>query len=170
MQEFDETADDLRYAFKELQVAGTAEPRHRRALKAVLNELYRVQEYRLGRKKVHRGAYFAHAKSCDAGKVTLGVTFLRGVLTHHLIKQVQPTTQLQYPSEDAYPGKYRFPGTNFVWITGAELSSKHTPDPGFAGNQPYYNSHVGGQMMLPTLEQAIDFLLTDPVVVTFEYI
>jgi hypothetical protein len=53
MQEFDETADDLRAAFRHLREAAGEEPRRRRALKAVLNELYRVPEYRLGRDKFH---------------------------------------------------------------------------------------------------------------------
>jgi hypothetical protein len=64
MREFDETAEDLRAAFDHLRAAGGEEPRQRRALKAVLNELYRVQEYRCVRDKVNKRAYFAHAESC----------------------------------------------------------------------------------------------------------
>jgi hypothetical protein len=51
-----------------------------------------VQEYRGGRDKVNKRAYFAHAESCDPGKITLGIMFLRGVLTHHVIKQVRPAS------------------------------------------------------------------------------
>jgi len=170
MREFDETADDLRVAFEDLRTAGGDEPHHRRALKAVLNELYRVHEYRLGRDKIHSNVYYPHAKSCDVGKVTLGILYLRGVLTHHLIKQVPPTSEPLYPSENLYPSEDLFPGANFVWISGADLNKVHTPDPQFAKSQPFYDSHVGGQLMLPTIRQAIDFLLADPVVVKLTYV
>lgn len=63
MREFDETAEDLRAAFDDLRAAGGEEPRQRRALKAVLNELYRVQEYRCGRDKVNKQAYAGAGKS-----------------------------------------------------------------------------------------------------------
>jgi hypothetical protein len=170
VSEFDETADDLRAAFEDLRAAGGEQPRQRRALKATLNELYRAQEYRFGRDKIHKKAYFTHAESCDAGKVTLGIVFLRGVLTHHLIKQVQPTRQPLYPSENLYPSEDLFPGTNYVWISGADLQKVHTPEPQFAKAQPYYDSHVGGRLMLPTIRQAIDFLLADPVIVKLKYV
>jgi hypothetical protein len=129
-----------------------------------------VQEYRFGRGKVHQKAYFAHAESFDAGKVTLGIVFLRGVLTHHLIKRVGPTSQPLYPSDDLYPSEDLFPGTNFVWTSGAELSKGHTPEPQFKTGEQYYGSHVGGHLMLPTIRQAIDFVITDPVVVTLKYV
>ncbi len=169
MREVDETTEDLHAAFDDLRAASGEHPRHRRALKAVLNELYRVQEYRRGRTKFSRTTYYTHAKSCDTGKVTLGVVFLRGVLTHHLIKQVQPTRQPLYPSQDLYPSEYLYPGSNFVWISGTDLLRVHTPDPGHKKDLPYYESHVGGQLMLPTIKQAIDFLLTDPIVAELEY-
>jgi hypothetical protein len=170
MREFDDTAEDLHAAFDDLRAAGGEEPRQRRALKAVLDELYRVQEYRCGRDKVNKQAYFAHAESCDPGKVTLGIVFLRGVLTHHVIKQVRPTKQPLYPSEDLFPSEDLSPASNFVWISGTDLLKVHTPEPQFANAQPYYDSHVGGQLMLPTIRQAMDLLLADPVVVKLEYV
>jgi hypothetical protein len=170
MSEFGETADDLRAAFDDLRAAGGEQPRQRRALKAVLNELYQVQEYRLGRDNVNQDAYFAHAESCDPGKVTLGIVYLRGVLTHHLIKQVRSTSQPLHPSGDLYPSEDLYPGSNLVWISGTDLSKVHTPEPRFAKAQPHYDSHVGGQLMLSTIRLAINFLLTDPVAVTFEYV
>ena len=129
-----------------------------------------MQEYRLGRNKVHQQAYFAHAASCDAGKITLGIAFLRGVLTHHLIKPAQPARQPLYPSKNLYPSGDLFPGANFVWISGADLGKVHTPEPQFAKAKPYYDSHVGGQLMLPTVRATINFLLTDPVIVQLEYV
>jgi hypothetical protein len=170
MSEFDETVDDLRDAFDELREAGDEQPRHRRALKAILNELYRVQAYRFGRGEVNKKAYLAHAESCDPGKVTLGIVYLRGVVTHHLIKQVQPTSQPLHPSGDLYPSEDLYPGSNFAWISGTDLGMLHSPEPRFARSQSHYDSHVGDQLMLPTIRQAIDFLLTDPVTVTFEYV
>jgi hypothetical protein len=112
MREFAETAEDLRAAFDDLRAAGGEEPRQRRALKAILNELHRVQEYRCGHDKVNKRAYFAHAESCDPGKVTLGIVFLRGVLIHHVIKQVRPTKQPLNPSEDLSPSEDLNPGSN----------------------------------------------------------
>ncbi|MCA1695511.1 MAG: hypothetical protein LC749_12695 [Actinobacteria bacterium] len=170
VREFDDTAEDLRAAFDNLRAVGGEEPHQRRALKTVLNELYRVQEYRCGCNKVNKQPYFAHAESCDPGKITLGIVFLRGVLTQHVIKQVRPTKQPLYPSEDLSPSDDLSSGSNFVWISGTDLLEVHTPEPQFANVQPYYNSHVGGQLMLPTIRQAIDFLLTDPVVGKLEYV
>lgn len=58
-----------------------------------------------------RGGYFFLAKflegtqrvdGCSAGKITQGLVFLRGVLTHHLIKEVEPIPQLLYPGPNLY--------------------------------------------------------------------
>jgi hypothetical protein len=87
-----------------------------------------------------------------------------------VIKQVRPTKQPLYPSEDLSPSEDLNPGSNFVWISGTDLLKVHTPEPQFANAQPYYDSHVGGQLMLPTIRQAIDFLLTDSVVVKLVYV
>jgi hypothetical protein len=160
--EFDETVEDLRDAFEQLRAAGASEPGHRRALKAVLNELYRVQAYRLGREDAHSTAYYSHAEACDAGKITLGIVFLRGVLTHHLVKQVKPTLKPLYPSPNLYPSEDLYT-TNFVWISGDDLKKVYAPKR-HSPNLGYYETHVGGRMVLPTIRQAINFLLTDPVV------
>lgn len=176
MDELDETEQDVRDAFEDLRMAAGAEPQQRRALKAVLNELYRLQEYRLGptkvkgkkRRRANKKAYFGHAESCDSGKVTLGVVYLRGVLTHHLTKPVQPVMQQLYPGETVHPGPDVYPGPNIAWISAAELKLFHKPDPEFAKSEPYYISHVGGHLVLPTIRQAIEFLLADPVIVTLK--
>ena len=170
MSEFDDAAEDLRAAFAELQEAKDEQPRQRRALKTVLNELYRVQEYRLGRNKVNQPAYFAHAEADDSGRVTLGIVYLRSVLTHHLVKPASPAMRSLFPSENLFPGNDVFPGENFEWITAAELDQVHTPDPRFAKGKPFYDTYVGGRLTLQTIRQAIDFLLADPTVVRFEYV
>ncbi|MHA6797538.1 hypothetical protein ACVGVM_29120 (plasmid) [Pseudonocardia bannensis] len=120
-----ETADDLRAAFEQLRNAGGVEPQHRRALKSVLDELYRAREFREGRSKVNRPHYTQRVDACVAGKITQGIVFLRGVLTHHLIKEVEPIPQLLYPGPDLYPSQDLFPDANFTWISAAEVKAIH---------------------------------------------
>jgi len=131
-----------------------------------------MREFRQGRPvgstKEHRTAYAQRVDACGGGKVTQGVVFLRGVLTHHLVKQVEPVPTPLYPP--FYPGPDTFPGANFTWLTTDVLLAIHPDVPKQQVAQfEHGRSHVAGQMMLPTLRQAIDFLLNDPVIVTLEY-
>jgi hypothetical protein len=175
VDEFDETVEDVRAAFDTLRAAGSAQPQQRRALRAVLNELYRLQEYRLGyvvpddRGRANAGPYFARAASCDPGRTILGILYLRGVLTHHLTKPVEPSTEPLYPSATLYPGENVHPGQNLTWISGPELQAVHTPQDRYARHESYYIGHVGNHLVLPTIQQAIEFLTTDPVIVTMKY-
>ena len=100
----EETVADLDHALADLRAAGEDEVRQRRALKATLDDLYRLRAYR-----EESTAYYGRADHCDPGKITEGITFLRGVLTHHITKPVAPETRLLYPGPKTFPGPDTFP-------------------------------------------------------------
>ena len=95
----------------------------------------------------------------NEGKIAEGIVFLRGAMTHHLVKQVEPALVDLYPSDTLYPSEDLYPGSNFTWISADEMLAVHNLD-GPQGR--LYANHVAGQMMLGTLRVAIQFLLTDP--------
>ena len=152
-----ETVEDLDVTFEELRGGGD-EGQQRRALKATLDNLYRLREHRR-----QAGNYYARSDSWDAGKVTEGITYLRGVLTHHLTKPVAPRNEPLYPGEGVFPGQDLFPGSNLTWLSADDVLSIHPPDPK-RGHVlfDFYRSHVGDQMVLPTVRTARDFLVNDP--------
>lgn len=169
-----ETAEDLAAAFDALRQAGGREPDHRRALKAVLNELYLVRAFREGRetnnRPVNRPAYLERVAATDAGKVTQGIVFLRGVITHHLIRRVEPVRQPAYPGPHFVLGPHTFLGSNFCWISTAEIDAQHTVPARQLAQYEHYRDHVAEQMMLPTLDVTIRFLLEDPDIIELEYV
>lgn len=153
-----ETVDDLDFHFADLREAGGDEARQRRALKATLDNLYRLREHRR-----EKSGYFARSDSCDPGKITEGITYLRGILTHHITKAVAPQRQPLYLSENLYPSEDLFPGSNLTWLGADDVLAMHPPTTKrdhvlFA----FYRSHVGDRMVLPILRAARDFLVTDP--------
>jgi hypothetical protein len=152
-----ETVDDLNVAFEDLRGGGDA-AQQRRALKATLDNLYRVREHRR-----EAGGYFARSDSCDSGRVTEGITYLRGVLTHHVAKPVAPERQPLYPGENLYPSEDLFPGSNLTWLSANDVLKVHPPTTKRDHVLfDFYRSHVGDRMVLPTLRAARDFLVNDP--------
>jgi hypothetical protein len=153
-----ETVEDLNVAFGNLQGAGGHQTLQRRALKATLDNLYRLRAHR-----AEAQTYLRRSDSCDAGRITEGITYLRGVLTHHITKPVAPENQPLYPGDDVYPSEDLFPGTNLTWLDASDVF-RMQPQP--AGGQrkvqaEFYRSHVGGRLVLPTIRVAREFLIND---------
>lgn len=157
MSYLQETVEDLNIAFEDLRAAGD-DAIQRRALKATLDNLYRIRAHRL-----QTPDYYEHSDSCDDGKITEGITYLRGILTHHLTKQVAPLKQPLFPGASVYPSEDLFPGSNLTWLEAAEVLKECPPPKKGCGKKQadFYRSHVGGQMVLPTIRAARHFLLND---------
>lgn len=163
---FDDEAEDLRVSFDAL-LATNGEPRaFRRVLKSVLDNIYRVREYRQG-PKGSRHEYWRIRDSSDAGKTTDGIAFLRGVLTHHLTRPVYPVTQPALL--DVMRLDLECLDENHHWITADEILQVHVLSKFETDSFGFYRSHVAGESVTPTLDTAISFLLDDPRVQTLRH-
>ena len=79
-------------------------------------------------------------------------------MTHKLSPAYQPL----YPSDDLYPSEYLFPGANLCWLDIGQMGSEVLAAlRSREKTYPYYAGYVAGQIVLPTLAQAREFLVQD---------
>ncbi len=140
--------------------------RRRRAIKVILDEVYRLREHRW-RQVGSIDAYQLLARQHRAGRTVEGLSAVRTVPAHFVAELVAviPEMQALYPSEDLFPSQDLHPGSNLTWLgTGAMSTAPSVLTRTATSAQdtsPYYDSDVAGRPFFRTLEDARSWLVTD---------
>jgi hypothetical protein len=77
------------------------------------------------------------------------------------LAQVQDTASADRHNQDLYPSEDLLPGSNYVWLDAADIRRVHSVSSQKTASFAYYETHVPGKMVLPTLRSAIRFLLDE---------
>ncbi|MFC9440746.1 hypothetical protein [Nocardia sp. NPDC057030] len=150
---------DLDAAIERLRLA-LDEDERRRALTGALVELYRLRCHREGGRPLNQ-AHWNRAAAQRSGRVAQGISLIRGDMTHHVVKEIEPERRPLYPGNDVFPGPDLYPGKQLFWRHVSDMTAPHVLNQ----NDPRYLDYeqvVGGQPVLPTLVLARDFLVADP--------
>lgn len=124
----------------------------RRSLNEAMNCMYTLRSHFEGSDK----AGYRQAASSLNGRVTEGLSLLRGKMVHRLVSDLGPEIKPLSTSEHLYPSEDLRPGSNLSWLTGDEAQAEQADmlkDVRF----PDYDSTVGGLPVLQSLRQAQDF-------------
>jgi hypothetical protein len=151
---------DFDAAFERLLHAGGSDER-RRALSETLDRLYELRGYRESQPPSKQD-YWTKADRSRPGCITEGIVALRGVKVHDITKEFSPVYQPLCPSENLAPSKYLSPGANLCWLPISQMRSEVLAVlQSRKKTYPYYAGYVAGQIVLPTLAQAREFLVQD---------
>jgi hypothetical protein len=157
-EDFDASVDQLRAA---IDHGG-----RRRAIKAILEEVYRLREHRV-RQVGSIDAYQLMARQHRAGRTVEGLSAVRTVPAHFVAELVTviPEMRALYPSEDLFPSEDLYPGSNLKWLETGAMSTAPSVLTRTATSErdtsPYYDSDVAGRPVYQTMEDARSWLVTD---------
>ena len=161
----DEAAEDFDIAVDQLRAANDPGAR-RRAIKAILDEVYRLREHRW-QQVGNVDAYQLLARQHRAGRTVEGLSAVRAVPAHFVAQLVSVIPEMQpvYPSDDLFPSEDLKPGLNLTWLRTVAMSSAPAVLTRSATSardtSPYYGSDVAGRPVFQTLDDARSWLVTD---------
>jgi hypothetical protein len=155
MTEIEDLFDDVDAAFESLKLSGDDETGQRRAGRAVLGALFELREQlRLGL----GGAYWMAVENDLRGKICEGVIVIRGRMTHGALNDIRPSIKLALPGPKFVPSTYTYPGMNLTWLELDDMPPTDRGELERRDDRQRYTSYVAGQMVLPTLNVAREFL------------
>lgn len=133
----------------------------RRALRNALAVIYELRAYREDSGGL-RTAYHMRAKASNTGRITEGIVWVRGKMTHRLTEARSPSAQPLLPGLSTHTGEYTLPGSNIVWRPSVEVTSQMGGDRTEAERRGFYDAYVAGQPVREGLHSARKFLVNDP--------
>ena len=92
------------------------------------------------------------------GKITESVIVIRGRMTHGALNDIRPSIKLAFPGPKFFPSTYTCPSRNLTWLELDDMSSTDRIELERRDDHQRYASYVTGQMVLPTLNVAREFL------------
>ena len=162
----EEAAEDFDAAVQQLRAASDA-GEQRRAIKAILDEVYRLREHRWRQLGATVDAYQLVARQHPAGRTVEGLSALRTVPTHSVAELVAVIPEMRplYPAENLFPSQNLYPGGNLTWLeTGSMRAAPSVLTRSATSSQdtsPYYDSDVAGRPVFQTTADARFWLLTE---------
>jgi len=152
-----EVSSDLDAAIGRLGAAGADIEEQRRALQVTSLCLRVLRGYR----NATVAGYPAKADQAAGGQAVEAIFGLRGKPVYDLVVDVGSRSQLHYPREDLLRGDEVVPGSYLIWRQPADvvpplLPAHFVPPKAFG----FYMSRLAGRMVLPTLQNARDFLVS----------
>ena len=133
----------------------------RRNLRTALACIYELRAYREDKGELQI-AYHLRAKSSSSGRITDGIVWVRGKMTHRLTQARNPGAQPLLPGPRTLTGEYTFPGSNIVWRPATDIMSTTGGNDTEVERRGFYENYVAGQPVLEGLHAAREFLVNDP--------
>jgi len=153
--EIEDLFADVDAAFESLKLSGNDETAQRRAGRAVLGALFEVREQlRLGL----GDAYWMAVDNDRRGEICEGVIVIRGRMTHGALNDIRPNMKTLFPGPNVFPSAYMYPGRNLTWLEFDDLPVTDRVELERRDTRQRYTTHVAGQMVLSTLNIALEFL------------
>jgi len=135
----------------------------RRALNEAINCLYMLRSHFEGKTKQEKDAYYATADASTDGRVSEGLSLLRGRMVHDFTSPLTPKATPLVPGKHLYTSPDLLTGENLSWLRGDSDVEDELVDKTRSSYKydvvrfSYYKPLVGGHPVLQSLGQALDF-------------